>query len=263
MNMNNRDPRSVLYDREPYDDQIVVARTPRRRSQPSLDVHPYGQRPSTCTGNTIMSAGHAASYGRQYAEHHSYPQASMPAQPHSLPTPPFSWRHQQPQQCQMAATEEAMRQQQQQQPMPYGLYMNQFQDMAYVPSALTHDSQLPTIEDFQHLLNEYITSLSEKKRDKALIGLTRYRNIHAVLKDPKCTTIESAQFRFWAKKMFTMEVFPDGHSQVLHEGKPVAIKEELFQILTNAHVQCQHGGRDKTSSQVRKYYSWWVCLLSL
>jgi hypothetical protein len=207
-----------------------------------------------------MSAGQAASYGRQYADHHSYPQATMHAQTHPLPTPPYGWRGQQqpqPQQCQMAAAEEAMRQ-----PLPYGILMNQFQDMAYVSTALTHDSQLPTVEEFHVLLNEYITSLSEKKRDKALIGMARYQNIHAVLKDPKCTTIESAQFRFWAKKMFTMEVFSDGHSQVLHEGKPVAIKEDLFMILTNAHVQCQHGGRDKTSSQVRKYYSWWVCLFS-
>ncbi|KAA8893487.1 hypothetical protein FN846DRAFT_751290, partial [Sphaerosporella brunnea] len=115
---------------------------------------------------------------------------------------------------------------------------------------------LPTQEDFNALLNEYIASLSEKKRDKALIGLTRYHNIHAVLKDPKCTTIESAQFRFWAKKMFTLDVFENGQSQVLHENKPVAIREDLFVILTNAHIQCQHGGRDKTSFQVRKHYSW-------
>lgn len=47
---------------------------------------------------------------------------------------------------------------------------------------------------------------------------------------------------------------------ICHEGKPVAIREKLFKILTRAHQQCQHGGRDKTSAQVRQIYSWYVCL---
>lgn len=44
--------------------------------------------------------------------------------------------------------------------------------------------------------------------------------------------------------------------KICHEGKPVAVREKLFKILTKAHKQCQHGGRDKTSFQVRKVYSW-------
>lgn len=47
---------------------------------------------------------------------------------------------------------------------------------------------------------------------------------------------------------------------ICHEGKPVAIREKLFKILTKAHQQCQHGGRDKTSAQVRRIYSWLVDL---
>ncbi|KAI5852334.1 hypothetical protein BZA05DRAFT_337173 [Tricharina praecox] len=129
-----------------------------------------------------------------------------------------------------------------------------------VPAALTHDSQLPTLREFDVLLNDYVMSLSEKKRDKALIGQVRYNNISAVLRDPKCTTIESAQFRFWAKKMFVLDFQEDENGRtsqvVMHENKPVAIREQLFGILTTAHIQCQHGGRDKTSSQVRQFYSW-------
>ncbi|KAI9759493.1 MAG: hypothetical protein M1840_003264 [Geoglossum simile] len=41
----------------------------------------------------------------------------------------------------------------------------------------------------------YILSLSPKKRDKALIPQKRYDSILSILKDPKCTTNESAQFR--------------------------------------------------------------------
>jgi hypothetical protein len=44
--------------------------------------------------------------------------------------------------------------------------------------------------------------------------------------------------------------------KICHEGKPVAVREKLYKILIKAHKQCQHGGRDKTSAQVRKVYSW-------
>jgi len=69
----------------------------------------------------------------------------------------------------------------------------------------------------------------------------------------KDTTIDSAQFRFWAKKMFE---FNERTGEVLHERKPVATRERLYSILCRAHDDCQHGGRDKTSAQVHKEYSW-------
>ena len=49
-----------------------------------------------------------------------------------------------------------------------------------------------------------------------------------------------------------------GRELICHEGKPVAIREKIFKILSQAHRQCQHGGRDKTSAQVRRIYSWCV-----
>lgn len=114
----------------------------------------------------------------------------------------------------------------------------------------------PTRPQFENLLNEYILSLSPKKRDKALIPQKRYDNILAVLRDPKCTTIESAQFRFWAKKMFRLSAEDASSGVVCHEGKPVAVREQLYQVLTESHNRAQHGGRDKTSAEVRKHYSW-------
>ncbi|EFE39336.1 hypothetical protein TRV_05928, partial [Trichophyton verrucosum HKI 0517] len=53
-------------------------------------------------------------------------------------------------------------------------------------------------------LNSYVDDLSVKKQDKALIHSRRARNIKIVLTDPKDIAIESAQFRFWVKKMFTL-----------------------------------------------------------
>jgi hypothetical protein len=122
------------------------------------------------------------------------------------------------------------------------------------------NTQLPSNAEFDAILNEYINDLSPKKQDKALIPQKRLNNIEAVLRDPKCTTIESAQFRFWAKKMFTLQTDESGNEKVMHENKPVAVREKLYRILTTAHILAQHGGRDKTSSQVRKHYSWYVPL---
>jgi len=121
---------------------------------------------------------------------------------------------------------------------------------------LTMDlSTIPTVTQFEGIIHSYIVSLSPKKRDKALISQKRYNNIMAVLKDPKCTTIESAQFRFWAKKMFKLSTL-EGQSVVLHERKPVGVRESLYEILITAHMHCRHGGRDKTSGEVRKFWSW-------
>ncbi|PGH30001.1 hypothetical protein GX50_07248 [[Emmonsia] crescens] len=118
----------------------------------------------------------------------------------------------------------------------------------------------PDVVEFDQLVASYVQDLSVKKQDKALIHSRRAKNIKTVLIDPKNTAIESAQFRFWVKKMFKLEP-NDGRTTeskrlICHEGKPVAIREKLFKILTKAHQQCQHGGRDKTSAQVRRVYSW-------
>ncbi|KAJ5934647.1 hypothetical protein N7466_004194 [Penicillium verhagenii] len=114
----------------------------------------------------------------------------------------------------------------------------------------------PDVKEFDQLMQSYVDELSVKKQDKALIHAKRARNIKNVLMEPKDTAIESAQFRFWVKKMFKLQSTngmgtTDCRKMICHEGKPVAIREKLFKILTQAHKQCQHGGRDKTSAQVR------------
>ena len=140
--------------------------------------------------------------------------------------------------------------------------------------------------------SSYVQDLSPKKQDKALIQARRAANIKHVLIDKKTTSIESAQFRsvLQLSGWFILLTFPQILGQedvyvgterwqisgrellapeipnqanlsqqakkICHEGKPVAVREKLFKILTKAHKQCQHGGRDKTSAQVRKVYSW-------
>ncbi|KAI8644498.1 hypothetical protein BD408DRAFT_413181 [Parasitella parasitica] len=115
--------------------------------------------------------------------------------------------------------------------------------------------QFPSLEEFNSIVNGYLQNLSSKKRDKALVDNHRYSLILQVLKDPRNTAISTAQFRFWVKKMFRLNT-TDHMEFVCHDGKPVATREDIYNILIIAHKEAHHGGRDKTSALVRKRYSW-------
>ncbi|CAG7935544.1 unnamed protein product [Penicillium nalgiovense] len=132
-------------------------------------------------------------------------------------------------------------------------------------------SGFPDVKEFDQLMQNYVEDLSTKKQDKALIYAKRARNIRTVLIDPKDTAVESAQFRYGISLIQSIALLNKSDfgskrcssskrwgrmKMICHEGKPVAIREKLFKILTKAHQQCQHGGRDKTSAQVRRIYSW-------
>lgn len=127
----------------------------------------------------------------------------------------------------------------------------------------------PTYVQYKRLENAYLTSLSDRKRDKALITQEMFDNIWDVLSKPETRDIETAQFRFWVRKMFTFSDPEDtmvmiGNSGatdaemrvVLHEGRPVAIKEQLYELLVYCHGRAKHGGRDKTCAVIRQHYSW-------
>lgn len=123
-------------------------------------------------------------------------------------------------------------------------------------------NEYPSIQEFNQVIQNYLENLSSKKRDKALIDNHRYSLILQVLKDPKNTTISTAQFRFWVKKMFQLVVVvvassgPDNsrmqQEYACHDNKPVAMREEIYNILIVAHKEAHHGGRDKTSALVRE-----------
>ncbi|KAG1051648.1 hypothetical protein G6F46_000878 [Rhizopus delemar] len=114
-----------------------------------------------------------------------------------------------------------------------------------------HLEQFPSIEQFDAIIHDYLQNLSTKKRDKALVDNHRYAMILQVLKDPRNTSVSTAQFRFWVKKMFCLM-----NDTVCHDDKPVATRESIYHILVIAHKEAHHGGRDKTSALVRRQYSW-------
>ncbi|KAI9310299.1 hypothetical protein BX666DRAFT_1870331, partial [Dichotomocladium elegans] len=115
--------------------------------------------------------------------------------------------------------------------------------------------EFPSPNEFEGIIMDYLKNLSAKKRDKALVDAERYDLILQVLKDPRNTSISTAQFRFWVKKMFQL-VRVDMRDIVYHDHKPVATREQIYDIVVCAHHEAHHGGRDKTSALVRRRYSW-------
>jgi hypothetical protein len=141
-------------------------------------------------------------------------------------------------------------QQQQQQAAQSPSQHHQAAVMSAAAAAMFNDNdQYPTYEDFQCIVQEYLDNLSPKKRDKALVDQHRYTLILQVLKDPRNTAISTAQFRFWVKKMFQLAP-TDTLDIVCHDNKPVAMREQIYEILVRAHREAHHGGRDKTSALV-------------
>jgi hypothetical protein len=113
----------------------------------------------------------------------------------------------------------------------------------------TNYQGFPTAAEFQAMVDEYLNSLSVKKQTKALLTQQMYDDVLSVLLHPAETKVGSAQFRFWAKKMFKLISTQVAHI-VIHENKPVAVKEQLYEVLVQCHGQANHGGRDKTAAQV-------------
>ncbi|KAK9485719.1 hypothetical protein V1527DRAFT_466041 [Lipomyces starkeyi] len=113
----------------------------------------------------------------------------------------------------------------------------------------------PTFRQTTQLVNAYISTLSSVKKNKSLISRQMYADIKTILRDAGNTAVGSAQFRFWARRNFELFRDTEGRVCVMHKGKPVAVREELYDVLAVCHLVCRHGGRDKTLGQLREWHS--------
>ena len=139
------------------------------------------------------------------------------------------------------------------------------QNRTSVPDGPRDIAGFPTYEQFQRIEGEYLSSLSERKQPKALISQALFDKILAVLQNGSEDRGSTAQFRFWVRKMFVL-VYPQtsfnpapgqtAEPIVLHDKRPVAIKEQLYEVLCYCHAVARHGGRDKTCATLRLNYSW-------
>ncbi|KAK9459271.1 uncharacterized protein V1516DRAFT_679459 [Lipomyces oligophaga] len=112
----------------------------------------------------------------------------------------------------------------------------------------------PTYLQCSDLISAYIDTLSDVKKSKCLISRDMYHLILAILSHPH-KEIGDSQFRFWAKANFSLYNDPKGRPQVMYKSKPIAVREDLYNILAVCHMLVDHGGRDRTLSQLRKWFS--------
>ncbi|EPS99227.1 hypothetical protein FOMPIDRAFT_8749, partial [Fomitopsis schrenkii] len=126
---------------------------------------------------------------------------------------------------------------------------------------------MPTREQYKAIEEEYIQSLHPRKREKALLSQAMFDMVWDVLHDPLRSRVSSPQFRWWVRKMFVLshnDAEGEGDEPgdegglpvVLHEDRPVALKEQIYEVLCYCHDRSNHGGRDKTTMVIREHYSW-------
>ena len=119
----------------------------------------------------------------------------------------------------------------------------------------------PTYVQYKRIEAAYLESLSPRKRNKALISQSMFDKIWDVLHQPNAPLC-TPQFRFWVHKMFTLSEIDAEHYVseapvvILHGNRPVAVQEQLYELLCYCHEESNHGGRDKTCAVIREHYSW-------
>ncbi|THH18222.1 hypothetical protein EW146_g2716 [Bondarzewia mesenterica] len=133
------------------------------------------------------------------------------------------------------------------------------------PGGLPDIPGFPTYAQCKRIEETYLNSLSNRKQPKALITQTLFDDIWDVLHDHECS-IGTPQFRFWVRKMFVLNypqtalTGPTSRGSltpvVMHDARPVAVREQLYEVLCYCHALAKHGGRDKTCAVVRAHYSW-------
>ncbi|KAJ8592055.1 hypothetical protein M405DRAFT_713605, partial [Rhizopogon salebrosus TDB-379] len=120
-----------------------------------------------------------------------------------------------------------------------------------------------TYDQYKRVEAAYLGSLSPVKRGKALISQSTFDKIWDVLDQPDAP-ICTAQFRFWVRKMFTFsrsntdseDHVDEAPVVILHNDRPVAVQEQLYEVLCYCHEESDHGGRDRTFAVIRQHYSW-------
>ncbi|THH29982.1 hypothetical protein EUX98_g4205 [Antrodiella citrinella] len=124
------------------------------------------------------------------------------------------------------------------------------------------DIGIPSKDVYARLENDYISSLSTRKQEKALLTQQMFDHVWDVLHAPESCSVGTAQFRWWVRKMFVLAYSaPEGSEGdlkpvVMHEDRPVVVKDQIYDVLSYCHLLSNHGGRDRTTAVVREHYSW-------
>ena len=115
--------------------------------------------------------------------------------------------------------------------------------------------------EFSLLIYSFINQMSEQKRFKCIINLDLAIHIRKCLTEGTDESLAGGNFKYWARKMFSIGMDPAGNKgdgmegcYLIHESRRVALVEEFYGLLTRAHEQTGHGGRDKVMKLVSGLY---------
>ncbi|KAF0445480.1 hypothetical protein F8M41_003156 [Gigaspora margarita] len=116
-------------------------------------------------------------------------------------------------------------------------------------------------QTFNEIIDEYLQSLSEKKRLKALITEDMANKYLQILKDPKNSSIANSNMQHQVKNNYSSQRI-GGIETLMYKGKPIALKERLYYIIAEEHLTVGHGGTRNTYTEVSdKYHSVKSCLV--
>ena len=116
-------------------------------------------------------------------------------------------------------------------------------------------------QTFNEIIDEYLQSLSEKKRPRALITEDIANEYLQILKDPKNTSNATTYIRHQVKNNYSSQRI-GGIETLMCNGKPMALKERLYYIIAEEHLAIGHGGTRNTYARISdKYHSVKRCLV--
>ncbi|KAJ8651777.1 hypothetical protein O0I10_012654 [Lichtheimia ornata] len=99
-----------------------------------------------------------------------------------------------------------------------------------------------------------------KAHDKTFISKDMYDDMKRVLKGESLQHRYDRNFSWWTRKAFVLKTLPSGESFIVRKddgtknaNKTIAIKEHLYDIITDAHETVGHGRRDAMRYKLNEY----------
>ena len=131
----------------------------------------------------------------------------------------------------------------------------------------TWEKKIISKNDFNNMVQEYVSSLNDKFREKAFIDKETYNDIITLLSSNDDKTLHDAKWRNWARNSFVLELvgtnyivckIPSKRTKDAVANKqseatslPILIKERMWHEFCNAHVQLAHAGVSNTYNKLK------------
>jgi hypothetical protein len=111
-----------------------------------------------------------------------------------------------------------------------------------------------SLEKFNELVDEYLTSMSHNRREKALISSELSHKIQEILQNPNAKN-HHIKLRNWAHYHFTIMNVNDTICVIEKKSlKMICLKDSLYTVIGGMHRELQHAGYRKTHNAVSFFF---------